>query len=506
LSEDTADVSEDDFCAFIRASVGLKLVCAFEMFVDEAESERGPAQGDVQVSTSPHDKIVKLMQTHVSLPSSASDADKSMHKFVGTHLDASQEGEQRREVHDAVLRAVERVESCWNEQRRTSVTSRYSDASSAVPTTRGVDGDAKWLDLRPDQLENMLNQYKEGGVAADGSPSQGLPQNIFDGIHSLLNGESSFEGIEHDDEGLDDEDVQLDARKFLAALRGTSSHDDVPIGVAQTEAVREDAAIASRLPADSNVEIHGLVSEAGRRWNGTFGKVVRFDFKTRRYVIELPNGGGRKKLKQENLVLSPSADTSGSNCSSPQRNVASAFLPDEETTTSPHQHVRFADSDDSDDSDDNDGSDEISHNVENNDGDRKAGRIGSRPAGREIHDEVDADMFEAASRAMDEELGQTDLVKSFVRSTSTEATSNDENHAEGDDEEGEHGEGPLDAVNLDLNLVQNLLQSYKMQAGLAGPASTILGDLGIALPDDDDDSSNVGTADSGAESVPNAAQ
>ena len=37
---------------------------------------------------------------------------------------------------------------------------------------------------------------------------------------------------------------------------------------------------------------------------------------------------------------------------------------------------------------------------------------------------------------------------------------------------------------MELNLVTNILNSYKAQSGLAGPASNIYGLLGVRLPDD----------------------
>jgi len=39
---------------------------------------------------------------------------------------------------------------------------------------------------------------------------------------------------------------------------------------------------------------------------------------------------------------------------------------------------------------------------------------------------------------------------------------------------------------VNLNLVQHLLESYSSQAGLPGPTSSLLGSLGIKLPDDAD--------------------
>ena len=42
-------------------------------------------------------------------------------------------------------------------------------------------------------------------------------------------------------------------------------------------------------------------------------------------------------------------------------------------------------------------------------------------------------------------------------------------------------------VNVDLNVVQNLLESYNAQQGQAGPASNILGSMGVSLPTPHDD-------------------
>ena len=45
----------------------------------------------------------------------------------------------------------------------------------------------------------------------------------------------------------------------------------------------------------------------------------------------------------------------------------------------------------------------------------------------------------------------------------------------------------LPPVNIDINLLQNLLQSYSSQHGLPGPASNLLGAMGVELPDDHKD-------------------
>ena len=60
---------------------------------------------------------------------------------------------------------------------------------------------------------------------------------------------------------------------------------------------------------------------------------------------------------------------------------------------------------------------------------------------------------------------------------------------------------PSPQVDLDLNLVKNLLDSYSAQNGLAGPVSNLLGSMGLALPDDvdrDKGDTDDGNSDAGA--------
>ncbi|KAB5518748.1 SGT1 protein-domain-containing protein [Coniochaeta sp. 2T2.1] len=55
------------------------------------------------------------------------------------------------------------------------------------------------------------------------------------------------------------------------------------------------------------------------------------------------------------------------------------------------------------------------------------------------------------------------------------------------DEEEEEEESGDDEVDIDYNLAKNLLESFKGQAGLAGPAGNILSMMGIQLPRDEGD-------------------
>lgn len=48
------------------------------------------------------------------------------------------------------------------------------------------------------------------------------------------------------------------------------------------------------------------------------------------------------------------------------------------------------------------------------------------------------------------------------------------------------GASVMTPVDVDLNLVTNILESYSSQAGLAGPASNLLQSMGVQLPDNTD--------------------
>lgn len=55
-----------------------------------------------------------------------------------------------------------------------------------------------------------------------------------------------------------------------------------------------------------------------------------------------------------------------------------------------------------------------------------------------------------------------------------------------EEEESGTGGSVMTPVDVDLNLVSNILESYSSQAGLAGPASNLLQSMGVQLPDNAD--------------------
>ena len=90
--------------------------------------------------------------------------------------------------------------------------------------------------------------------------------------------------------------------------------------------------------------------------------------------------------------------------------------------------------------------------------------------------------------ALDEQLRGTAMASDFARAPAPAAVPAAAAGA-GDEDE------TMRPVDVDLNLVQSLLASYTAQEGLPGPASTMLGLLGLALPDDADRRGDAGAGE-----------
>ncbi len=98
-------------------------------------------------------------------------------------------------------------------------------------------------------------------------------------------------------------------------------------------------------------------------------------------------------------------------------------------------------------------------------------------------------------RAMDEQLQETTMADSFAHGifsgSCVEVTCSafliylavDKESEEATTGSGANAQGPagLNPVDIDLNLLSSLLDSYASQAGLSGPASNVLGMLGVDL-------------------------
>ncbi|CAN4126782.1 unnamed protein product [Withania somnifera] len=95
------------------------------------------------------------------------------------------------------------------------------------------------------------------------------------------------------------------------------------------------------------------------------------------------------------------------------------------------------------------------------------------------NDEGGAAFLHSYSDALNEELKGTTLSNTFVRANG-ESVKKDE----GTSNATESMEEEFTPVDVDFNLVKNLLESFSSQDGLPGPASNLLGLMGLQLPPD----------------------
>ncbi|XP_062192210.1 protein ecdysoneless homolog [Phragmites australis] len=89
------------------------------------------------------------------------------------------------------------------------------------------------------------------------------------------------------------------------------------------------------------------------------------------------------------------------------------------------------------------------------------------------------DFMESYSDALNKELSSTTIKKSFARAPLSDA--NNEGPSEMDVSA---TDGEMTPVDVDLNLVESILNSYSSQQGLPGPASNLLGLMGVKVPQD----------------------
>ncbi|XP_074301807.1 protein ecdysoneless homolog [Silene latifolia] len=91
------------------------------------------------------------------------------------------------------------------------------------------------------------------------------------------------------------------------------------------------------------------------------------------------------------------------------------------------------------------------------------------------------DFTHAYSDVLNDELKSTTLKKSFVRANDHSPYKNEALSGAGDEEMDDN----FTPVDVDVNLVKSLLDSFSSQQGLPGPASNLLGLMGKQLPLDD---------------------
>uniref|UniRef100_F6QZ92 Ecdysoneless cell cycle regulator n=2 Tax=Bos TaxID=9903 RepID=F6QZ92_BOVIN len=109
----------------------------------------------------------------------------------------------------------------------------------------------------------------------------------------------------------------------------------------------------------------------------------------------------------------------------------------------------------------------------------------TQEAGEEASVKGTLDDLKSYMAQMDRELAHTSIAKSFTTQKQMEPLSQTTNDNPEEEDSGTGG-SVMTPVDVDLNLVSNILESYSSQAGLAGPASNLLQSMGVQLPDNAD--------------------
>ncbi|PKI62546.1 hypothetical protein CRG98_017067 [Punica granatum] len=102
------------------------------------------------------------------------------------------------------------------------------------------------------------------------------------------------------------------------------------------------------------------------------------------------------------------------------------------------------------------------------------------------HEGEGDDFMDSYSEALSKELKSSSISKSFARANEQPSKSNEPGGSSSkQDMDTDEDFTPVD---VDVNLVKSLLDSFTSQEGLPGPASNLLGLMGVRLPKDGDSS------------------
>ncbi|KAL4240442.1 hypothetical protein ACF0H5_001234 [Mactra antiquata] len=87
---------------------------------------------------------------------------------------------------------------------------------------------------------------------------------------------------------------------------------------------------------------------------------------------------------------------------------------------------------------------------------------------------------------MDRELSKTEVGKSFEKQKKSPKKTSQTTKSKPESKDIDEEDDDFQPVDIDLNTVKNLLESYGAQEGLAGPTSNILGSMGVNIPPNSD--------------------
>jgi len=97
---------------------------------------------------------------------------------------------------------------------------------------------------------------------------------------------------------------------------------------------------------------------------------------------------------------------------------------------------------------------------------------------KKVMDQMEAELNEAGALNLDPTPSKLAALKGNSKAGREKA------QARGEDTDDDESDGEID---IDFNLAKNLLESFKSQAGMAGPGGNLMGMMGMQLPRDEDD-------------------
>ncbi|KAL0939441.1 ecdysoneless-like protein [Colletotrichum truncatum] len=120
---------------------------------------------------------------------------------------------------------------------------------------------------------------------------------------------------------------------------------------------------------------------------------------------------------------------------------------------------------------------------------RRADDVEDEPCLSEVQNlaaQLESELKEHGALRLDAPGSKTAPGTGNTRTAEGSSPGNPTNHDDDDYDENDEGDWEDKDVDIDYNLAKNLLESFKGQAGLPGPAGNILGMMGLQLPRDED--------------------
>jgi len=144
-------------------------------------------------------------------------------------------------------------------------------------------------------------------------------------------------------------------------------------------------------------------------------------------------------------------------------------------------------SDDDDDDDDNDESDEDGEDKAISFDEEEFSRMMREMMGLSPDGVEDSDPRQAEQEDEEEDEREITRIQDQIERELTEAGAIEREKPKITEIKGEEGEEEEGEVDIDYTLAKNLLESFKGQGGLAGPAGNLLARMGVVLPRDEPD-------------------